>query len=121
MMKKILILDDDKDILEIVTIILIEYGYEIRALNHGDRIFEEIKEFGPDLILMDVRLANMDGLAICREIKENILYSFIPIILISATHDLDKSLDQVGAPNDFLSKPFDIDVLINKIEKHIMA
>lgn len=120
MRKRILILDDDKDILEILSLILME-EYEIKALNCGDRVFEEIEEFKPDLILMDVRLAHMDGLAICRDLKENVLTSSLPVILISATHDLDKSLNLPGAPNDYLAKPFDIDILLNKVEKHLRA
>lgn len=117
--EKILILDDDKDILEILTLILTESGYEINSQSQGNRIFEEIEEFKPDLILMDVRLAYMDGMAICREIKENILYKHLPVILISAAHDLERALDLPGAPNDYLAKPFDIDVLLSKVEEHL--
>lgn len=119
--EKILILDDDKDILEILTLILTESGYEISSQSQGNRIFEEIEEFKPDLILMDVRLDNMDGMAICRDIKENILYKHLPVILISATHDLERALDLPGAPNDYLAKPFDIDVLLSKVEQHLRA
>ena len=119
MRKKILILDDDKDILEILCLILMD-EYEIKPLNCGDRVFEEIKEFDPDLILMDVQLGDMDGMTICKDIKENILTSSIPVVLISATHDLEQSLELPGAPNDYLAKPFDIDHLLSKVEKHLM-
>lgn len=119
MKEKILILDDDKDILEILTIILSESGYEIKTLSCGDSIFEELIQFEPNILLMDIMIADMDGLAICREIKENALTSSIPVIIISASHDLDKSLNLPGAPDDFLAKPFDIDFLLNKIEKYV--
>lgn len=119
MVKKILITDDDKDIVEILTIILNESGYETRSLTRANRIFEEIDEFQPDLILMDVMLGNMDGLAICKDIKENNQYKHLPVIIISASHDLKQILDQAGAPNDYLEKPFDIDILLSKVEKHL--
>jgi DNA-binding response OmpR family regulator len=121
MKKKVLILDDNTDILEILTILLIEVGYEIKCLAAADRIFEEIKEFKPDLILLDVMLTNMDGLAICKDIKENILTSFLPVILMSGKQDLADYLHIEGGPDDYLAKPFDIDILLSKVEEHLRA
>jgi DNA-binding response OmpR family regulator len=119
MREKILILDDDKDILEILTLILTESGYKILSLSNGKKIFDEIKNFEPDLILMDVMLGDMDGLAICKAIKSKSQYKDLPVILISATHDMDEFLDQPGAPNDYMEKPFDIDLLLSKVQKHL--
>jgi DNA-binding response OmpR family regulator len=121
MSKKILILDDDDDILEILSFLLSENGYEIKTLSCGDTVFDDIKDFRPDLILMDVMLAGLDGRSICRNIKENHLTSFLPVILISATHDLAYSLNQSGGPNDFISKPFDLDDLLAKIKSQLAA
>lgn len=121
MKKKVLILDDNSDILEILTILLMEVGYEIKCLGAADRIFEEIKEFKPDLIILDVMLANMDGLAVCRDIKESILTSSLPVILMSGKQDLADYLYIQGGPDDYLAKPFDIDVLLSKVEKHLRA
>jgi DNA-binding response OmpR family regulator len=121
MSKKILILDDDPDILEILSLLLADHGYEVRPLSCGDTVFEDIKDFLPDLILMDVVLAGMDGRSICKDIKENQLTYFVPVILISGTHDLADSLYLPGAPNDFVAKPFDIDDLLAKIEKQLAA
>jgi len=112
-------LDDDSDILEILSIILIESGYEIKALNSGNTVFEEIKRFQPDLVLMDVMLGDMDGRTICRSIKENKVTSNLPVILISGTHDLYLSLNQPGAPNDFVAKPFDIEILLKRIDREL--
>jgi len=121
MNKKILIIDDDPDILDILSLLLAGEGYEVRALSCGDTVFDDIKDFQPDLILMDVMLAGMDGRAICKSIKENHLTSFLPVILLSGTHDLDKSLDLPGAPNDFVAKPFDIYHLLARIENQLAA
>ena len=116
MSKKILILDDDDDILEILSLLLVDHGYEVQALSCGDTVFEDIKDFQPDLILLDVMLAGMDGRAICKSIKENHMTYFVPVILISGTHDLAGSLHLPGAPDDFVAKPFDIDHLLYKIK-----
>ena len=121
MSKKILILDDDDDILEILSLLLVDYGYDVRALSCGDTVFEDIKDFQPDLILLDVMLAGMDGRAICKCIKENHMTYFVPVILISGTHDMAESLHLPGAPNDFVAKPFDIDHLLERIEKQLSA
>lgn len=121
MSKKILIIDDDPDILEILSFVLVEGGYEVRMLSCGDTVFNDIKDFQPDLILMDVMLAGVDGRSICKEIKENHLTCFLRVILISGTHDLAESLHLPGAPNDFVAKPFDIDHLLTRIEEQLAA
>ena len=119
--KKILILDDNSDILEILDLLLMEFGYETKCLSSAESVFENIKEFNPDLLLMDVMLAKTDGLAVCKNIKENVLTSLLPVILMSGTQDLAQSLNLPGAPNDYLAKPFDIDILLDKLEKHLGA
>jgi DNA-binding response OmpR family regulator len=121
MSKRILIFDDDKDILEVLSYILTEHGYEIKAYTDGKYVFEAIKSFHPDLVLMDVMLDDMDGRMICRDIKTKSETQTVPVILISASHDLSLALEQQGAPNDFIAKPFDIDYLLNKVEKQLAA
>lgn len=79
MNKKILILDDDPDIWEILSFVSRESGYEIRALSCGDTVFDDKKDFQPDLILMDVMLEGLDGRSICKKIKENHLTYSCPL------------------------------------------
>lgn len=119
MKKKILILDDDTDILDILSFLLTDDGYEIQASHHGDNIWLVIDDFSPDLILMDLMLADLDGRSICRAIKENPKTANIPVIMISARSDLRPALGQPGAPDEFIAKPFDIDNVLKKIEKHL--
>lgn len=121
MPKKILVLDDDNDILEILSFLLVEEGYEIMTVNCGDNVFADINAFKPDLLLMDVMLAGLDGRSICKKIKQTKLTSSLPVILISGTHDLAASLNQPGAPNDFIAKPFDIEDLLAKITQCLAA
>ena len=121
MKRKILILDDDADILDVIAYILIDKGYEVVTLSGGEEIFKAISNFHPDLVLMDVMLGNMDGRLICRELKHHSETNMLPVILISASHDLAQSLNQDGAPNDFIAKPFDIDYLLRKVEHQFAA
>ena len=119
MKNKILVLDDDPDILDIISYILLEKGYEVETLNRGIDIFNAIQNFNPDLILMDVMLGDMDGRVIWSNIKNSSETQSLPIILISASHNLSESLKQDGAPNDFIAKPFDIEHLVKKVEDQL--
>ncbi|TSJ36534.1 response regulator transcription factor [Mucilaginibacter corticis] len=118
--KRILVLDDDQHILDILTYILTEDAYEVKVLADGHQVAAAIEQFDPALILMDVMLADLDGWVICRHLKERPETSHIPVILISGTHDLAATLHQQGAPNDFMTKPFDLDVLLSKIKAQLV-
>lgn len=121
MCKRILVLDDDLAILSALRDVLEFSGYEVNTFPRGDNIFENIKKYHPDLILLDVMLADMDGREICKDIKKDESTEKIPVILISATHNLSDCMHQKGGPNDFLAKPFDINSLLNKIEVQLAA
>ena len=124
MCKSILVLDDDLAILGALQTVLEYSGYTVNTLPCGNEIFESIEKYQPDLILLDVMLADMDGREICNDIKQKEQEGSlekIPVILISATHNLADCIKSKGAPDDFLAKPFDITVLLNKIETHLTA
>ncbi|PTS92379.1 response regulator [Pedobacter sp. HMWF019] len=115
-MKKILVLDDNPDILEIITILLELEGYEIRTMENGHEIHYQIKNFQPDLLIIDVMLGDLDGRDLCNVLKQNFATSSMPIIMISASHDLNlKNKKRACKPDDFLAKPFDIQSLIDKV------
>lgn len=120
-MRRILAVDDDSDILEVLQYILEDSGYEVDTLSDGHNLFDTIKTKHPDLILLDIMLGGMDGRELCRKLKSRHETHDIPVILISASHDISKSLDQKGAPNDFIAKPFDIDVLLRSINRQLNA
>jgi DNA-binding response OmpR family regulator len=121
MNKKILVLDDDADILDLLSFLLLQEGYEIRPSRDGENIWDTIKEFAPDLVLMDLMLANLDGRSICRAIKENPATQHIPVIMISARSDLRPPAGQPGSPDVFIAKPFDIDNVLKKIAQQLNA
>ena len=120
-MQRILAVDDDKDILEVLQYILEDSGYEVDTLSDGSFLFDKIKEHTPDLILLDVMLGNMDGRELCKSVKLKHETKQIPVILISASHNISNTSNQNGAPNDFVAKPFDIDTLINTIQRQLAA
>lgn len=121
MSKKILAVDDDNDIVDVIKIILEDEGYEVSTLTTGKNILNVISSIRPDLILLDVMLGGMDGREICKSIKEHIIFKKIPIVMISASHNLHGLLKLPGSPNDFLEKPFDIDHLLSKVRCQLYA
>jgi len=121
MSKKILILDDDADVLNMLSYFLSESGYEVDTLLSGEKVFEAIANFHPDLVLMDVMLANMDGRLMCASLKSKQETKSLPVILISVTDDVFESCRSHGAPDDVIVKPFNIENLLEKIELQLAA
>ena len=120
-MQRILAVDDDRDILEVLQFILEDSGYEVETLSDGTHLMETIKDHHPDLILLDIMLGNADGRTLCKTMKGLRETENIPVILISASHDVSSSMYQKGAPNAFIAKPFDINVLLSTIKKQLAA
>lgn len=120
-MSRILAVDDDKDILEVIQLILEDSGYQVDTLSDGRQLQEAIKAHMPDLILLDIMLGNIDGRDLCRNVKARMETNNIPVIMISASHNISDVLKQDCAPDDFISKPFDINVLLNKVRRQLAA
>ena len=114
--KKILVADDDEDILDVISIILEGEGYNVTTISRGEEVLE-IKEDFPDLFLLDISMAGIDGRDICRYLKNQSSTKHIPVILFSANKEIEKIAFEVRA-DDFICKPFDIDVLLQKALKY---
>ena len=121
MPKKILIVDDNSLMIEVMTYILINNGYEVFATTTGADVFEHIKKDHPDLVILDAVLPGIDGREICQLIKLNKTTRELPVIMCSGDDSIDESLTQKGAPDDVLHKPFDISCLIEKVEYQLAA
>ena len=117
-MSKILIVDDDQDILTVASLLLKMNGFEVDTTCNGNKTIECIKNNEPDLVLLDVNLGNEDGRMICKKLKSNSTTNHIPIVLFSANHDIDKSYSDCGA-DDFIAKPFDSMAFIEALKKHL--
>jgi DNA-binding response OmpR family regulator len=118
---KILVVDDDESILDAIGMILTTEGYDVDLLPTGEEIFNHIQSFHPDLIILDVMLGTVDGRDLCNKIKSTESTTHIPIIMISATHNLKEMIHERCTPDEYISKPFDMDNLINKVQSTIEA
>ena len=120
--KKILIVEDDELMIDVMSYILISHGYEVISSTNGSDVFKNIKANHPDLIIIESLLPGMGGTEICQLIKLNRTTKNLPVIMCSGDEDfIEQSLKQKGGPDDILIKPFDITSLIEKIEYQLAA
>lgn len=117
-MKKILVVDDDPAILEVIKIILEDNNYQVETSENGSVIQNFNSHRHPDLILLDVLLSGEDGRDIAKSLKQNKSTQKIPIVMISAHPTAYEGALKAGA-DDFISKPFDIDHLLKVVDKNI--
>ncbi len=120
MNEHILIVDDNAEIGDLMKDMLEMEGYRATVRSTGmDTVFF-IKSLQPDLILLDITLdAGIDGREICREVKASHEINHIPIIMVSAKHDLQDAMRGYCLPNDLIKKPFDMDDLITAVENQL--
>jgi len=111
-----MIADDDSDILDMVGSMLEFAGYQV---THSPTVEMALSARNPpDLFLLDIWIAGKDGREVCRQLKSNQQTSHIPIILFSASKGIERSAREAGA-DDFLTKPFQMTDLLQKIERLI--
>ena len=119
MAKQIMIVDDDRNILEFMHLALAFEGYDVRVSTTGKDLQKTQPDELPDLILLDVKLAEEDGRVICKQLKTNEQTKDVPIIMLSA-HVSERKIRQECPIDDFLPKPFELDILLDKVEKHLL-
>lgn len=117
-MLKVLIVDDDDDLLEMVTLVLRTHGIEVFSLNDHADFFTALSNYKPDLVVLDIYLGDADGREICKQIKTTEEFSDTPVLLYSAGHISSSSIEDCLA-NDFLQKPFDISMLLKRIRQQV--
>jgi DNA-binding response OmpR family regulator len=111
------VVDDDKNILEAISLILEEASHYVDTAISGDEAYKKISRKNPDLILLDVLLGGSDGRLICQALKSSIKTKKIPIIMISAHPSAKYTIKKYGA-DEFLAKPFGMDQLLTTIAKY---
>ena len=109
----VLVVDDDPDILEAICDILEAEGYRVARARHGIEALERIDEETPAIILLDLMMPVMDGMAFAQALRQRGPFPRIPIVVISADGNAQKA-QAVGAQG-FLAKPFDIDALLSQV------
>ena len=117
-MNKILVVDDDQDILSVVEILLSMNNFNVKTISKWEHIDHTIENFSPDLILLDVALGGADGREICKNLKKSNQTQHIPVILFSAHYDLVNNIKECMA-NGLVTKPFETSYLLDTIRKNI--
>jgi DNA-binding response OmpR family regulator len=114
---KVFIVDDDRDIVNLINDILTDEGYEVEKAYNAKEALEKINEDHFDLIIIDIMLPDIDGLEICRKIRDSI---DVPIIFLTAkSKSIDKVIGlEIGA-DDYITKPFDDNELAARVKAHI--
>ncbi len=115
---KILIVDDDSDILEALKLMLQMEGYQVDMTTKGEEVFKKIEKFNPNLMILDVLLSGKDGREIAKELRNREKTKHLPIIMFSAHPSASRTVKECGA-DDFLTKPFEIEDLLDKVKKYI--
>jgi DNA-binding response OmpR family regulator len=118
--QKVLIIDDNEDILFMLKVMLEFKNYEACARTGINDLEETITHFQPDLILMDMLLSGADGREVCRALKANKLFARYPVVMISAQADAREECLEAGA-SLFLEKPFDMDEFYKVVEVALNA
>jgi len=118
--RTVLLVDDSKELLDVLEIILRKYGYNVIAKDSPANVPDLVRQVKIDLLLLDVRLKNVSGRFICKELKANPQTNYFPIILMSSSPNYAVNYEECGAV-DLIEKPFDLVELVAKINKHMRA
>jgi len=121
MSKRIVVADDDPDMVAFMTLPLTKRGYDIAVGGNGEEAVDLVRRHRPDLVILDVCMPLVDGLEACRRLKDDTRFKDIPVMLITATASLLPPPHILYAlqVEDYLIKPFPVRVLVEKIEQLI--
>jgi len=115
---KILVVDDEVNITQILEFSIGAEGYEVIAAQNGEEAIDKARREQPDLIILDIMMPIIDGYEACRILKANPLTKHIPVILLTAKgRDIDKRLGYEVGATDYIIKPFSPNKLIDRIHK----
>lgn len=118
--KKILIVDDEQDIVETLKFMLEAEGYECFCAYDGENGLTLAKEIIPDLMILDVMMPKINGYKISRLLKYDTKYKDIPIIMVTArSQEEDKLIGQETGVNEYITKPFELDDIIKKVKEYL--
>ncbi len=116
--KKIVLVDDDEDILGLLEIVFKEKGFEVKTATGGEELFKLLPSFVPDAILLDMMMPKMSGEAVCRKIRENKTYDKVKIFFLSVLIFPEEQLDTFKNKykiSGYYNKPFIRDELVTNI------
>src|SRR4249919_348710 len=109
----ILVVDDEQQITRVLKTTLSSHGYGTRIAGDGDEALQVMKDWSPDLLITDLRMPNMDGLELCRRVREK---SLIPIIVLSVKGEERTKVEALDAgADDYVTKPFNVNELLARV------
>ncbi len=118
MPKKILVVDDEAQLVEMIKMRLEANGYEVISAYDGQEALEKAKKEGPDLIILDLMLPKLDGYKVCALLKKDARYAKIPIIIFTArAQEEDRKLEEEIGADAYITKPFEPQALLAKIQE----
>ncbi len=119
-MKKILIVDDEQDIVESLKFVLENNDYTCYCAYDGEDGLRLAREISPDLIILDVMMPRINGYKISRLLKFDKKYKDIPILMVTArSQEEDRLIGEETGADEYITKPFDLDDVLNSIKKHL--
>ena len=120
--KKILIVDDEVDLVETIRFPLEGEGFNVLASYDGEDGLNQARKENPDLILLDIMLPKLNGYKVCRLLKFDERYRHIPILMLTAkTQEKDKTLGKETGADEYITKPFDIEELLAKVKSYLSS
>ena len=118
--KKILIVDDEADLVETVRFPLEMDGFNVLVSYNGEDALNQARKEKPDLIILDLMLPKLDGYKVCRLLKFDERYKHIPILMLTAkTQEKDKLLGKETGADEYITKPFEMDKLLEKVKTYL--
>jgi two-component system response regulator MprA len=114
---KVLVVDDEENIIELIRLGLRYEGFEVAVASDGEQALVQAQRLNPDLIILDILMPGIDGLEVCRRLRNNPTTSDIPILMLTAKDDVSERIAglQAGA-DDYLTKPFDFYELVERVK-----
>jgi DNA-binding response OmpR family regulator len=118
--KKILVVDDEVDLVKTIQFSLELEGYKVLVSYNGEDALNQARKENPDLILLDIMLPKLDGYKVCRLLKFDEQYKHIPILMMTAkTQEKDKLMGKETGANEYITKPFDMEELMEKVKTYL--
>jgi len=116
--KTILIVDDERMLVDMIKLRLEAAGYDIRVAYDGEEALRKTRSAKPDLVILDIMMPKMDGYEVCRRLKKDPEYAKIPVIMLSAkAQEADKAMGEEAGARAYIAKPFEPGVLLDEIKE----
>jgi len=116
MAKKILVVDDDRELLKLLRLMLTKNGYSVKDLPDGHDLLKKVRAFKPDLIVLDLMLPEINGLDLCKQLKADKRLGTIPVIMLTAkSTEMDKVVGLEMGAEDYVTKPFGVNELLARV------